>query len=231
VRAREGAALDPYRATLGLAAAAAKRGARIFERSAARKVTFTRKTATVHTAGDILRTHRVMVTTGEPTSLVKGLRRHVWFRRVHFALTAPVPAKIRHTLGRRDVVFRDLAAPSHSVRWVNDERLLIAGADDESSADRRRDKVMVQRTGQLMYELSMLYPAISGIAPEYGWDASSVRTEDGLPFIGPHRNYPHHLFAFGDSSHSVTGAYLASRILLRYHLGQSDAADEVFAFR
>ena len=31
---------------------------------------------------------------------------------------------------------------------------------------------------------------------------------------------PHHLFAFGDSSHSVTGAYLASRILLRHHLDE-----------
>ena len=58
-----------------------------------------------------------------------------------------------------------------------------------------------------------------------------ARTGDGLPYIGPHRNYPHHLFAFGDASHSVTGAYLASRILLRHHLGEPDAADEAFGFR
>ena len=45
---------------------------------------------------------------------------------------------------------------------------------------------------------------------------------EGLPYIGPHRNFPHQLFAFGDSSHSVTGAYLASRILLRHHLGETD---------
>jgi hypothetical protein len=52
-----------------------------------------------------------------------------------------------------------------------------------------------------------------------------------LPFIGPHRNYPHHLFAFGDASHSATGAYLASRVLLRHHLGELDPADEAFGFR
>ena len=67
--------------------------------------------------------------------------------------------------------------------------------------------------------------------PAYGWDASYAKTADGLPFIGPHRNYPHHLFAFGSGSHSVTGAYLASRILLRHHLDQLDAADTVFGFR
>ncbi len=49
--------------------------------------------------------------------------------------------------------------------------------------------------------------------------------------IGPHRNYPHHLFAFGgDASHSVTGAYLASRILLRHYLDDLEPSDEAFGF-
>src|SRR6185436_18423721 len=105
----------------------------------------------------------------------------------------------------RDLVLRDSADPPHIVRWVDGERLLVTGADSESPPDRQLEKVIVQRTGQLMYELSTLYPEISGIAPEYGWDAAYARTDDGLPYIGPHRNYPHHLFAFGDASHSVTG--------------------------
>ena len=79
----------------------------------------------------------------------------------------------------------------------------------------------MQRTGQLMYELSILYPDISGMQPAYGWSVHYARTAEGLPYIGPHRNFPHQLFAFGDSSHSVTGAYLASRILLRHHLGET----------
>jgi glycine/D-amino acid oxidase-like deaminating enzyme len=88
----------------------------------------------------------------------------------------------------------------------------------------------VQRTGQLMYELSTLYPDISGIQPAYGWAADYARSGDGLPCIGAHRNFPHHLFAFGDSSHTITGAYLASRIMLRQHFEEMDPADEVFGF-
>ena len=65
---------------------------------------------------------------------------------------------------------------------------------------------------------------------EDGWAADYARTADGLPYIGAHRNYPWHLFAFGDSSHSVTGAYLASRVLLRQYFDQMDPADEVFGF-
>jgi glycine/D-amino acid oxidase-like deaminating enzyme len=93
-----------------------------------------------------------------------------------------------------------------------------------------RDKTIVQRTGQLMYELSMLYPDISGIQPEYGWAADYARTADGLPCIGAHRNFPHHLFAFADASHTITGAYLASRIMLRQHFEEMDPVDEVFGF-
>ncbi len=81
-----------------------------------------------------------------------------------------------------------------------------------------------------MYELSTLYPDISGMLPEYGWDDAYARTSDGLPYIGPHRNFPHHLFAFGDSSHGVTGAYLASRMLLRHHLDEIEPADRHFGF-
>jgi glycine/D-amino acid oxidase-like deaminating enzyme len=95
---------------------------------------------------------------------------------------------------------------------------------------RLRERVAVQRTGQLMYELSTLYPDISGILPEYGWDAAYARTSDGLPYIGPHRNFPHHLFALGDSSRSLTGAYLASRMLLRHHLDELESADRHFSF-
>ena len=230
IRTKDGATIDPYRAATGLAAAAAARGARLFERSAAIKVTFTRRVALVRTAGGAIRTSRVVVATGIPTNLYHSLARHFWFRSTYLALTERVPAKIRKQLGKRAHVVRDAAEPPHIVRWVDDERMLVMGADAETAPPRLREKTIVQRTGQLMYELSTLYPDISGIPPEYGWEAAYARTGDGLPHVGPHRNFPHHLFAFGDASHSVTGAYLASRILLRYYLGEVDRADEVFGF-
>jgi glycine/D-amino acid oxidase-like deaminating enzyme len=230
IRDSAGGVLDPYRAAVGLAAAAVDRGAKIFERSSVKKIKFTRRNATVLTAGGSIRADRVVVATGMPTMLFKSLRRHFWFRTAYVAMTERVSAKIRNQLERRGVVVRDLAHPPHIVRWVDDERLLITGADMASPPDRQSERVIVQRTGQLMYELSTLYPDISGILPEYGWGAAYARTADGLPYIGPHRNFPHHLFAFGDSSHSVTGAYLASRVLLRHHLDELEPGDRHFAF-
>ncbi len=230
IRTRDSASVDPYRLTLGLAAAASERGARIFERSPATRITFTAKWVDVATNGGTIRADRVVVATGAPDALVKQLQRHCWLDSTFLVLTDRIPAKVRQQLGQRRSVLRDSSRPPHLVRWVEGEQLLVSGADTDRVPDRVREKTIVQRTGQLMYELSTIYPDMSGVPPAYGWESPIARTPDGLPFIGPHRNLPRHLFAFGDSSASVTGAYLASRILLRYWQDAVDPADEVFAF-
>jgi len=231
LRVRGGATVDPYRVAIGLAHAAEARGAQVFERSLVRRVQFRPTHVELTTAGGTLRAERVIVATGVPTGLFKSLKRHVRLRSTFFALTEPVPGKIRRELGRRMSVIRDMADPPHAVRWVHGDRLLVRGADAEVVSPRLLERTVVQRTGQLMYELSTLYPEISGILPAYGWEASYGRTAIGLPYIGSHRNFPLHLFAFGDSSDGITGAYLASRILLRHHLGEVDPADHVFGFK
>ncbi len=231
IRSRDGATLDPYRATIGLAAAAAARGALIFEGSPIVKTSFTRKTVDAWTAGGAIRAGRVVVTTGSPTRVFKSLIRHFWFKSTFCALTDPIPAKLRQRLADPALVVRDLAVPSHTVQWVGEDRLLVSGADGDAPVPRLLEKTIVQRTGQLMYELSTLYPEISGIMPAYGWATPYTLTLEGVPYIGPHRNFPFHLFAFGDSSDGVTGAFLASRVLLRHCLGEVDPADEAFEFR
>src|SRR5581483_2123093 len=94
LRSRDGATIDPFRAALGVAAAAEARGARLFERSAVRRTTFTRKMATVHTTGGTLKVRRVIVATGTPTLLFKSLQRHFWFKSSYAALTERIPARI-----------------------------------------------------------------------------------------------------------------------------------------
>lgn len=230
IRSRDGAVVDPYRATLALAAAAAARGAAIFERSPVERIRFTTKSVEATTAHASIAAKQVVVATGLPTKLIAALERHVKSHRAYFALTEPIPAKVRRTLGSLDCLAADMATPPHHIRWIDEERLFVCGAEGPAVADHLRAKTVIQRTGQLMYELSTLYPDISGIAPALGWDATYGCTVDGLPYIGPHRNFPHQLFAFNGNGQSLTEAYLASRILLRHHLGEADAADEVFGF-
>jgi hypothetical protein len=47
-------------------------------------------------------------------------------------------------------------------------------------------------------------------------------------YIGPHRNYPRHLFALGGDS--LSGAFLAARVLARAASGEPDKYDEDFGW-
>ena len=230
IKLGSGFTLDPYRACLGLAAAAASRGGILFERSAVKKVRVGRKQVDVMVDGGVVHAGTVIVSTGMATAEFKPLGRHFKRRDTYLVLTESLPAAMRKQLGHQDLTIRDTLSPRHRIRRTKDGRLLIAGADRNEAPARQRDGVRVQRTGQLMYELLTMYPAISGLQPEYGWEMAYGETADGLMYIGPHRNYPRHLFALGSSGDSVAGAFLAARILARAARGEQDKADEVFGW-
>jgi glycine/D-amino acid oxidase-like deaminating enzyme len=145
-------------------------------------------------------------------------------------LTEPVPASVRRHLMAEGLTLRDSRTPPYRVHWTPDHRALLAGGDQDVQAAKTREATLVQRTGQLMYELLKMYPEISGLQPEYGWDATYGVPVDGLMYVGAHRNYPRHLFALGGDGSTVTGAFLAARILARAVQESPQKGDEVFGW-
>jgi glycine/D-amino acid oxidase-like deaminating enzyme len=227
---RDAFGLDSYRACVGLAAAAVKRGARIFERTPVKKTRAGRKHVEVITASATFTTPTVVVTTGMATMEFRQLRRHFARGEAYLVMTEPMPAHMRKAIGARTATIADTHAPRRRIRFTSDNRIIVGGADQEETPARKRDAVLVQRTGQLMYELLTIYPAISGLQPEFGWEMSYGQTADGLPYIGPHRNFPRHLFALGSGGDSVTGAFLAARIIVRHLQESAEKADDVFSW-
>ena len=222
--------VDPYRIAIGLAAAAAGRKAAIFERTTVRKVRTKTRGVEIETDGGIVKAETIIVATDHPPTQFAPLRRHFRCYDAYCVLTAPVPSFVRRGFGRSRAIVLDQDDPRHTLRRTSDERLLFMGADQPCVTSRSHDRVVVQRTGQLMYELSKLYPAISGIQPEYGWDVPVSLTADGYPCAGPHRNYPHHLFTMGGGHNGVAAAYLSARVLLRHYLGQAEKGDDLIGF-
>jgi glycine/D-amino acid oxidase-like deaminating enzyme len=221
--------VDPFKLTLGFLNAAIKRGAKVYEKSRVKKITFTRKTATAFLDAGAITTTNLAICIGEPTSLFKPLKRHLRHEDRYAVLTEPLPPAVRAELGQRTSVLTDIDAPPHHLWFTSDNRALFAGGDQKRPPDRLRDKTLVQRTGQLMYELTRLYPAISGAMPAYGWDVPLAHPVDGVMYAGSHRNFPFHHFAFG-TSHDPARAYLASRVILRSIQGTATKEDEYFSF-
>jgi glycine/D-amino acid oxidase-like deaminating enzyme len=224
------AMLDPYAASLGLARAAAARGASLFEQTAARRIRVARAAVEVTTTGGAVRAATVIVACGAPLQDLRPLRRHLAPRHAYGVVTAPLAARARRELGSRQTALTDSLDPPHLVRWLRDERVLVEGAVQDPVPARAQAQVVVQRTGQLMYELSLLYPAISGTPPEWGWSRAIDDTIDHLPYIGPHRNFPRHLFALGVNRHGPAASWLAARTLFRHVAGEPAKGDEVLGF-
>jgi len=225
-----GFAFDPFRACLAFAESAAGRGAALFERTPVRRIRAGRKGVEVTAGTGTVRAQAVVIATGASLPDLRALRRHLHPRQSYAVVTEPLPAAVRRELGRRTSALRDSASPPHFLRWLKDDRALFVGADQTPVAARARDKMLVQRSGQLMYELSTIYPAISGAQPDWSWDLAYDLTVDGLPYVGLHRNFPRHLFALGHGRHGAAVAWLAARLLLRQFQGSPDKGDELFGF-
>jgi glycine/D-amino acid oxidase-like deaminating enzyme len=223
------ASLDPYRATLGFARAAAARGASVFEASRVTRIRPLRRNVEIRTDGGIVTASKVVVASGFPTDDFKPLRRRFSRCDGYVVLTPELPAGVRSEMTPDGLILRDTASPDHWLHWVGN-RMLFSGADQSAAPPRAKERTLVQRTGQLMYELSVMRPAISGVMPEYSWDVEYSRTIDGVPYYGPHRNYPHHYFAFGGGPGGLGLSFTAARIILRHYLGKAEKGDEPFAF-
>lgn len=225
-----GFSLDPYRACLGLASSAAARGAALYENTPVLRIRAGRQQVEVATAAGKVHAKSVLVATAAPLPDLRALRRHLRAFDRYAVVTESLPAAVRRDVGRRAAALADLETPPHLLRWMKDDRIIFSGADQAPVPERVSGRTLSQRTGQLMYELSVLYPAISGLQPEWAWSATHYETVDRLPFVGLHRNFPRHLFAMGASRHGAGLAWMAARILLRQYQDQPLKGDELFGF-
>lgn len=230
IRQKGAFVFDPVRAALGMIRAAEAAGARIAERSTVRRTTFTRKSADVILATGRIRTRGIVVATGTPGGLFRPLVRHVRQAEAYAVVTEPLTPHMKRATGPHDSVVVETGDSPRLIRWLADGRALFAGAESTPAGPRNLPKVLVQRTGQLMYELSLRYPAISGLPARWGWPVPVVTAPDGLPWIGVHRNYPFHFFAVAQGWHGDGLAWYSAKAALRHFRGEPTKGDYIFEF-
>jgi glycine/D-amino acid oxidase-like deaminating enzyme len=96
--------------------------------------------------------------------------------------------------------------------------------------ERSRARALDEGTRRVHEDFARLYPALEGIEIDYRWEGLFAVTPDGLPYIGPHRRYPRHLFALGYGGNGMTFGFLASRLLLDWYQGDRSADHALFGF-
>ena len=118
------AQVNPLRACHGFLAAAARRGARIFERTHARTVKTSSAGVEVRTSGGTIAATRIVVATGYATSEFSGLVGRFRMNDTYVVATRRLRPPRKHR-----VMAWDTDRPYHYLRWTDDGRLLLGGED------------------------------------------------------------------------------------------------------
>jgi glycine/D-amino acid oxidase-like deaminating enzyme len=230
IRTGGNAQLDPYRACLGLLASAQERGARIFEHSPARRIRKTPTGVVVDTRDGSITARRAIIATGYATAAFKPMAGRFRMTHTYVLATAPIAARVRRQIGLGSVMLWDTRRPYHYARWTKDGRLLLGGGDRPLLPPRQRARAFTDGQRAVRQYFEALFPALQDVEIACAWEGLFAVTRDGLPFVGPHRRYPHQLFALGYGGNGMTFGFLAARMLLGHFRGARSPDQRLFAF-
>jgi glycine/D-amino acid oxidase-like deaminating enzyme len=230
IRTHGNAQVDPYAVCIGLLHAAARRDAAIFERSPVKRIRPSKDGVTVTTARGSVRAGHVVIATGYATPYFKPLAGRFRMLNTYVIATRPLTPPERRRLGLGAVMLWDTDRPYHYARWTRDHRLMLGGADRPQVGGRRRKAALRDGAEAVRSYFTSLYPVLDEVAYEAAWEGLFAMTPDSLPYIGPHRRYPRHLFALGYGGNGMTFGFLAARLLLDHYRGDVGSDHELFAF-
>ncbi len=230
IRTPGNAQFNPYAACVGLLRAAARAGAAIFERSPVKRITHLRDGVRLVTENGTLSARQVIVATGYATPVFRPLVGRFRMYRTCVLATIPIDKHLQRELGLGRLMLWEMARPYHYARWTPDRRLLLGGADRPVVPGSGRAAVFRKGTRELREYFEGLLPALSDVNIDSAWEGLFAMTPDGLPYIGPHRQYPRHLFALGYGGNGMTFGFLAARMLLEQWHGVRSSDHDLFAF-
>ncbi len=212
-----GSHLHPLRFVRGLAEAAERVGAAIWEHSPALAVEGEASGVRVRTpGGTIVADRAILATDAFSGTLVPELRPFIGHVESFMTATAPLPAELARTVLPCDAAVADTRHVLDYYRKSSDGRLLFAGR--ESYLLPPADIVALVRPRMLR-----VFPELSGVATEYAWSGTVGITHTRLPHFG--RLGERVLFAHGYSGQGVALACLAGKLLAGAALGNTERFD------
>ena len=220
------AEIDCYRFTHCLLAAAARRGARIYDRTAVTRIErrghgFTLEIDRAHP----LRASHLVCATGYDVTLKlrqsPGRLASTW---------AFVSEPLDGFDGWSDrCLIWETSRPYLYVRSTDDGRLLAGGEDEPYPYRHRRRTTFAAKTARLLKRTREMFPRLN-IEPAYSWSGTFATTKDGLPFIGQVREHPGVWFALGYGGNGITFSVIAAHLLRDLVAGRTNADADLFAF-
>jgi gamma-glutamylputrescine oxidase len=211
--------LNPLRFALGLAAAAAASGARLYERSPVLAVGSRHADCwALRTPVGEVRTQRLVLTAGARSeTLASALGAAVLPATTFMIATAPLGPARATALIRRGIAVADSNVVLDYYRLSADGRLLFGGGLRHAAPPPNRIAGLLRR------KMLRVFPQLADVAVEHAWAGTIDITGNYLPHVGRFESST--WFAHGFAGHGVALATLTGKLLAEAIGGRSERFD------
>jgi glycine/D-amino acid oxidase-like deaminating enzyme len=227
ILSRDGAQVDAYRLTYGLLMDAARRGARVHERTAVTRTRVLARGVELRTSrGAVVRARHLVVATGFEAQ--QFLKRKITALHSTYALVTEPVKDFSGWPAARCLIW-ETARPYVYLRVTDDARVMIGGYDEPFRDPVSRDRLLAAKTRALMRRFKQLFPRIP-IEVQTSWAGTFADTPDGLPYIGRHPELARMWFALGYGGNGITFSVIAAELIRDGILGRKNRDHALFAF-
>ncbi len=123
----------------------------------------------------------------------------------------------------------ETARPYLYIRTTADNRILVGGEDVNFVNEQSRDELLKEKSKILQDKFKKMFPQIP-FKFSTAWTGTFAETDDSLPYIGRHKDWPGAYFALGYGGNGMTFDAIASKIIEDLILGKENRDASIFAF-
>ena len=226
IQSRGDAEVDSYRLTHGIIAEAARRGARVYDRTDVTKVRVDRNGVTLTTdRGRTVRARRLVVAAGY--EVARQLRQDRGQLHSTWAFVSEPVSDLSWWPDR--CLIWETRRPYLYLRTTSDGRVMVGGGDEPWSARHKNTRLMLRKTERLLESFSSLFPKVR-LEVAYARAGVFGTTPDGLPCIGTIPEHPHTFFALGYGGNGITFSAIAAELARDWWTGRPNPDAALFAF-
>ena len=218
-----GGHLHPLRFVLGMAAAAAGAGARIFEGSSVQRIRWGRSAEVSTARGVVTAEHVVLAGNAYLGRLEPRLEPRIMPIVNHQLATEPLGERRARSLVRSGACVHSTKFVVDYFRCTADHRLLFGGG--ETYSDRPPDDL----EGFVRRYMLRVFPQLADVRIDHAWSGRLAITRSRLPHVG--RVAPNGIFAHGFSGHGVALTQIAGKLIAEAVAGTAERFDVLAGLR
>ncbi|GAB3423025.1 NAD(P)/FAD-dependent oxidoreductase [Niabella aquatica] len=226
ILSRQGGSVDAFMLVHELLAYNQKKGLQVYDRTELIKVRYKGRTneVTLHT-GAIIRCKKIVYCVGyESAAMIKE-------KFVDLISTYAIVSEVMPDISRRykNLLIWNTADPYIYMRTTDDDRMLIGGEDETFRNPQKRDALIHKKEKKLLNTFEKYLPH-TPFWSDFAWAGTFGKTKDGLPYIGPHKDFKNSYFVLGFGGNGITFSVTGMEMVSNWLKGKKHLLAPYFAF-